>query len=111
MPPEKLDAAIIFAPVGYLVIAALKATCKGGIIVCGGIYMSDIPSFPYNLLWEERVIRSVANLERKDGEQLMQIAPQIPVKTEVTTFPLSEANRALDDLRSGELTGAAVLVI
>jgi propanol-preferring alcohol dehydrogenase len=111
MPPEKLDAAIIFAPVGPCVIAALKATCKGGIIVCGGIYMSDIPSFPYGLLWEERVIRSVANLERKDGEELMRIAPEVPIKTDVTTFPLSEANRALDDLRNGILTGAVVLVL
>lgn len=111
LPPQELDAAIIFAPVGALVIAALKATCKGGIIVCAGIHMSDIPSFPYKLLWEERVIRSVANLERKDGDELMRIAPQVPVKTEVTTFTLQEANRALESLRKGTLTGAAVLII
>ncbi len=110
-PPVKLDAAIIFAPVGSLVTAALKATGKGGIIVCAGIHMSDIPAFPYNLLWGERVIRSVANLQRKDGEALMKIAPIVPVQTEITTFPLGEANEALDGLRSGALTGAAVLTM
>ena len=111
LPPEKLDAAIIFAPVGSLIPAALKATNKGGVIVCGGIHMRDIPSFGYNLLWEERVIRSVANLMRSDGEGLMQIAPQVPVKTEVTTFPLSQANEAMDSLRNGEINGAAVLTM
>ena len=111
MPPEKLDAAIIFAPVGSLVPAALKATAKGGVVVCGGIHMSDIPSFKYSLLWEERVIRSVANLMRSDGEGLMQIAPEVPVKTEVTTFPLSQANEAMDSLRKGKINGAAVLTM
>lgn len=111
MPPEKLDSAIIFAPVGSLVPAALKATGKGGIIVCAGIHMSDIPAFPYNILWGERAIRSVANLQRRDGEELMKIATKVPVKTEVTTFPLSDANEALEGLRKGKLTGAAVLTI
>jgi propanol-preferring alcohol dehydrogenase len=111
MPQVKLDASIIFAPVGGLLPAALKATIKGGIVVCGGIYMSDIPSFSYDLLWEERKVVSVANLERKDGEGLMEIAPKVPVKTEVTTFPLAEANKALDKLRRGDITGAAVLVM
>lgn len=111
MPPEKLDAAIIFAPVGSLLPAALKATIKGGVVVCGGIHMSDIPSFGYNLLWEERVVRSVANLMRKDGEELMRIAPKVPVKTEVTTFPLLQANEAMDSLRKGEINGAAVLTM
>ena len=111
MPPEKLDAAIIFAPVGSLLPAALKATIKGGIVVCGGIHMSDIPSFGYNLLWEERVVRSVANLKRKDGEELMRVAPKVPVKTEVTTFPLLQANEAMDSLRKGQINGAAVLTM
>ena len=111
MPPEKLDAAIIFAPVGSLLPAALKATIKGGIVVCGGIHMSDIPSFGYNLLWEERVVRSVANLMRKDGEELMRVAPKVPVKTEVTTFPLLQANEAMDSLRKGQINGAAVLTM
>ncbi len=111
LPPVKLDAAIIFAPIGSLVIEALKATGKGSIIVCAGIHMSDIPAFPYHILWGERVIRSVANLQRKDGEALMKVAPCAPVKTEVTTFPLSDANSALDDLRNGILTGAAVLTM
>lgn len=111
MPPEKLDAAIIFAPVGSLLPAALKATIKGGVVVCGGIHMSDIPSFGYNLLWEERVVRSVANLMRKDGEELMRVAPKVPVKTEVTTFPLLEANEAMDSLRKGQINGAAVLTM
>jgi propanol-preferring alcohol dehydrogenase len=108
-PPEKLDAAIIFAPVGPLVVEALKATSKGGTIVSGGIHMSDIPAFPYHLLWEERVIRSVANLTRKDGEEFLSIAPKVPVKTEVQTVPLQDANRALERLRAGEIQGAAVL--
>lgn len=111
MPPEKLDAAIIFAPVGSLLPAALKATIKGGVVVCGGIHMSDIPSFEYNLLWEERVVRSVANLMRKDREELMRVAPKVPVKTEVTTFPLLEANEAMDSLRKGQINGAAVLTM
>ena len=108
-PPEKLDAAIIFAPVGPLVVEALKATSKGGTIVSGGIHMSDIPAFPYHLLWEERVIRSVANLTRKDGEEFLSIAPKVPVKTEVQTVPLQDANLALERLRAGEIQGAAVL--
>lgn len=111
LPPEELDAAIIFAPVGALVPAALKAICKGGVVVCGGIHMSDIPAFPYDILWGERVVRSVANLTRQDGEEFLALAPQVPVKTEVQTFPLKEANEALDRLRSGQITGAAVLVI
>jgi propanol-preferring alcohol dehydrogenase len=110
-PPQPLDAALIFAPVGPLVVAALSATAKGGVIVCGGIHMSDIPSFPYRLLWEERVIRSVANLTRQDGEEFLAIAPQVPIKTEVQPFQLEEANEALDRLRRGQLQGAAVLVI
>jgi alcohol dehydrogenase, propanol-preferring len=110
-PPVLLDAALIFAPVGPLVVAALRATAKGGVVVSGGIHMSDIPSFPYSLLWEERVVRSVANLTRQDGEEFLEIAPQVPVKTEVQTFPLEEANQALDKLRRGDLQGAAVLVV
>jgi len=110
-PPELLDAALIFAPVGPLVVEALQATMKGGIVVSGGIHMSDIPSFPYRLLWDERQIRSVANLTREDGEEFLAIAPQVPVKTQVTTYPLSDANQALDDLRAGQLQGAAVLVV
>ena len=110
LPPEKLDAAIIFAPVGKLVPAALKAVAKGGVVVCAGIHMSDIPSFPYQILWEERVLRSVANLTRRDGEEFLALAPQIPIQTEVTSFPLSEANEALDALRTGKINGAAVLV-
>ncbi|MFH1524165.1 MAG: zinc-dependent alcohol dehydrogenase family protein [Chloroflexota bacterium] len=110
-PPEKLDAALIFAPVGPLVVAALKATHKGGVVVCGGIHMSDIPSFPYSLLWEERVVRSVANLTRKDGEEFLALAPQVPVKTDVTTFPLEKAGEALDQLRDGQFVGAAVVRI
>ena len=111
LPPEKLDAAIIFAPVGKLVPAALKAVAKGGVVVCAGIHMSDIPSFPYQILWEERVLRSVANLTRRDGEEFLTLAPQIPIQTEVTSFPLSEANEALDALRTGKINGAAVLTI
>jgi len=109
-PPEPLDAAIIFAPVGSLIPAALRATVKGGIVVCGGIHMSDIPTFPYNILWEERTVRSVANLTRKDGEDLLRIAPQVPVKTEVELFPLAGANEALNRLREGRIQGAAVLI-
>ena len=111
MPPEKLDAAIIFAPVGALVPAALRALAKGGIVVCGGIHMSDIPSFPYVDLWNERVISSVANLTRRDGEEFLKIATRIPVKTKVKTFPLEEANTALEKFRAGKLDGTAVLVI
>ena len=110
MPPEPLDAAIIFAPVGSLVPAALKAVVKGGMVVCGGIHMSDIPSFPYSILWEERTVCSVANLTRKDGEELLSIAPKVPVTTEVEEFPLKAANQALDHLREGKLQGAAVLI-
>ena len=109
-PPEKLDAAIIFAPVGELIPQALKAVGKGGIVVCGGIHMSDIPSFPYSILWEERSVCSVANLTRRDGEEFMALAPKVPVHTEVQTFPLEEANEALNRLRAGRIQGAAVLV-
>jgi alcohol dehydrogenase, propanol-preferring len=109
-PPEQLDAAIIFAPVGALVPAALAATRKGGTVVCGGIHMSDIPAFPYRLLWEERVIRSVANLTRRDAEEFLALAPAAGIRTTTHTYPLAEANRALSDLRSGALQGAAVLV-
>ena len=111
MPPEKLDAAIIFASVGPLVPAALHALAKGGIVVCGGIHMTDIPSFPYADLWEERIITSVANLTRRDGEEFFNIAPRVPVKTKTETFPLEQANTALDRFRSGELKGTAVLVM
>ena len=111
LPPEELDAALIFAPVGPLMVAALKATAKGGVVVSGGIHMSDIPSFPYRLLWEERVMRSVANLTRRDGEEFLAIAPQVPVKTDVQTFPLEEANEALERLRKGQIEGAAVLTV
>ena len=111
IPPVKLDASIIFAPVGSLIPAALRASDKGGVVVCGGIHMSDIPQFPYEILWEERVVRSVANLTRRDGEELLSIAPKIPVKTEITLFPLEKANEALNDLRSGKLHGAAVLSV
>ena len=108
--PEELDAAIVFAPVGELVPAALRAVGKGGTVVCAGIHMSDIPSFPYELLWGERVVRSVANLTRRDGEEFLALAPQVPVRTEVEAFPLERANDALDRLRAGEVRGAAVLV-
>jgi propanol-preferring alcohol dehydrogenase len=111
LPPEELDAAIIFAPVGSLIPAALKASRKGGVVVSGGIHMSDIPSFPYDILWGERVVRSVANLTRTDGEEFLKIAPQVPVRTEVQTFPLEQANEALDRLRRGRIQGAAVLVV
>ncbi len=109
-PPEKLDAAIIFAPAGELVPHALKALGKGGIVVCGGIHMSDIPSFPYESLWNERSICSVANLTRRDGKEFFLIAPRIPVQTTVQTFPLEEANEALTRLREGKIKGAAVLI-
>jgi len=110
-PPKKLDAAIIFAPVGELVPKALGDVDKGGVIVCGGIHMSDIPAFPYRILWEERMIRSVANLTRKDGEQFLKIAPEIPIKTEIQTFALDKANDALNNLRQGKVHGAAVLTM
>jgi propanol-preferring alcohol dehydrogenase len=109
IPPEKLDAAIIFAPVGSLIPAGLRAVRKGGTVVCGGIHMTEIPSFPYRILWEERVVRSVANLTRRDGEELLAIAPKVPVKTEVRVFKLEEANEALDLLCQGNIKGAAVL--
>jgi propanol-preferring alcohol dehydrogenase len=109
-PPEELDAAILFAPVGSLVPAALRCVAKGGTVVCGGIHMSDIPSFPYRLLWGERVVRSVANLTRRDAEEFLALAPQVPVRTEVQVLPLSEANEALARLRAGRIRGAAVLV-
>jgi propanol-preferring alcohol dehydrogenase len=108
--PEELDAAIVFAPVGALVPAALRALAPGGVVVCAGIHMSDIPSFPYADLWRERSIRSVANLTRADGRELLDLAPRVPVRTHVTTYPLEHANDALDDLRGGRLEGAAVLV-
>ncbi|MFY2556161.1 zinc-dependent alcohol dehydrogenase family protein [Corallococcus terminator] len=109
LPPEPLDAAILFAPVGALVPAALRAVDKGGVVVCGGIHMSDVPSFPYSLLWEERVVRSVANLTRSDAMDFLVLAPSVPVRTEVRVFPLSEANEALTALREGHVRGAAVL--
>jgi alcohol dehydrogenase, propanol-preferring len=111
VPPQPLDAALVFAPVGTLVPLALQAVDKGGVVVCGGIHMSDIPSFPYRLLWQERVIRSVANLTRRDGEQLLEIAPRVPIRTQVQVFPLEQANEALSAIRSGRLEGAAVLAI
>ena len=109
-PPEELDAAIIFAPVGALVPIALRAVRKAGEVVCAGIHMSDIPSFPYELLWGERVVRSVANLTRRDGEEFLALAPQVPLRTEVETFRLEDANEALEQLRSGKIRGSAVLV-
>ena len=109
-PPELLDAAIIFAPVGPLVVAALRATAKGGTVVCAGIHMSKIPAFPYEILWGERVIRSVANLTRRDGEEFLALAPQVPVKTSVEVLRLDQANEALARLREGRITGALVLV-
>jgi alcohol dehydrogenase, propanol-preferring len=108
--PEELDAAIIFAPAGQLVPAALRATAKGGIVVCAGIHMSDIPSFPYDLLWGERVLRSVANLTREDGERFMELAPAVPVRTQVEAFPLAGANEALERLRAGRINGAAAII-
>ncbi len=110
-PPEPLDAAILFAPVGALVPAALGATAKGGRVVCAGIHMSDIPSFPYDLLWGERTIVSVANLTRRDGVEFLALAPKVPVRTEVETFPLAQANEALARVRHGRINGAAVLVM
>ncbi len=109
-PPDELDAAIIFAPVGALVPAALSALAKGGTVVCAGIHMSDIPAFPYELLWEERMVRSVANLTRADGEEFLSLAQQVPVRIELETLPLEQANEALDRLRSGRIRGSAVLV-
>jgi alcohol dehydrogenase, propanol-preferring len=109
--PEELDAAIVFAPVGALVPAALRAVGRGGSVVCAGIHMSDIPSFPYELLWEERVLRSVANLTRRDGHELLALAPAVPVRTSVEVFPLGEAEQALARLRAGGIRGAAVLRI
>lgn len=111
LPPEQVDAVIIFAPAGELVPQALRAVRKGGTVVCGGIHMSDIPSFPYSILWEERSICSVANLTRKDGEEFMALAPKVPVRAEVQTFPLAEANEALSRLRAGTIRGAAVLTM
>jgi alcohol dehydrogenase, propanol-preferring len=109
-PPAELDAALIFAPVGALIPIALAAVVKGGVVVAGGIHMSDIPSFPYGLLWGERAVRSVANLTRADAEEFLALAPTIPVRCAVRRYPLAEANQALDDLRAGRLRGAAVLV-
>ena len=108
-PPEELDAAIVFAPVGALVPAALSAVAKGAPVVCAGIHMSDIPSFPYELLWGERMVRSVANLTRRDGEEFLALAPRIPVRTRVTAYPLERAGEALEDLREGRVAGSAVL--
>ena len=110
-PPEPLDAAIVFAPVGSLVPTALSAVTKGGTVVCAGIHMSDVPSFPYSSLWGERVIRSVANLTRRDGEEFLALAPRVPVRTEVQPYPLERADAALEDLRAGRVRGAAVLHI
>jgi propanol-preferring alcohol dehydrogenase len=109
-PPDELDAAIIFAPAGELIPTALSALAKGGTLVCGGIHMSEIPTFPYRLLWGERAVRSVANLTRRDGEEFLALAPQVPVRTEVETFALTDANEALKRLREGRIRGAAVLV-
>lgn len=110
-PPQELDGAIIFAPVGRLVPAALRATAKGGRVVCAGIHMTDIPQFPYEILWGERAIVSVANLTRRDGEEFFAVAPDVPVRTQVTTYPLEQADQALSDLRDGTIGGAGVLVI
>ncbi|MGP1386308.1 MAG: zinc-dependent alcohol dehydrogenase family protein [Thainema sp.] len=110
-PPELLDAAIIFAPVGSLVPTALRVLVKGGVVVCAGIHMSEIPSFPYEILWGERQVRSVANLTRRDGEDFLQLAPRVPIQTEVTPFTLAQANEALNALRSGKINGSAVLVV
>ncbi|MCS7301049.1 MAG: zinc-dependent alcohol dehydrogenase family protein [Fimbriimonadales bacterium] len=111
MPPEPLDGAILFAPAGELVPAALRAVAKGGVVVCGGIHMSDIPSFPYSILWGERVVRSVANLTRADGEAFFEAVRQRPIRTHTTPFPLEQANEALEALREGRIQGAAVLVV
>jgi propanol-preferring alcohol dehydrogenase len=110
-PPEELDAAILFAPAGELVPIALQALAKGGVVVCAGIHMSEVPAFPYELLWGERQVRSVANLTRADGEEFLALAPQVPVRTHVEAFPLEQANDALDRLRSGRIRGAAVLTL
>jgi alcohol dehydrogenase, propanol-preferring len=110
-PPEPLDAAIVFAPVGPLVPVALRALAPGGVVVCAGIHMSDIPSFPYDILWMERSLRSVANLTRLDGTEFLELAPRVPVRTKVTTYPLAATNEALADLRAGRFTGAAVIVV
>jgi propanol-preferring alcohol dehydrogenase len=110
-PPDELDAAIVFAPVGALVPVALRALAKGGVVVCAGIHMSDIPAFPYELLWGERVLRSVANLTRRDGEEFLVLAPRVPIRTEIELFPLAAANDALRRLRAGETRGAAVLEV
>jgi propanol-preferring alcohol dehydrogenase len=110
-PPERLDAALIFAPVGPLVPAALRAVERGGTVVCAGIHMSDIPSFPYRLLWQERVVRSVANLTRRDGEEFLALAAQVPVRTDIQQYALAQANEALGDLRAGRVRGAAVLSV
>jgi alcohol dehydrogenase, propanol-preferring len=110
-PPEELDAAIIFAPVGELVPLALRTLAKGGSVVCAGIHMTDIPAFPYELLWEERVLRSVANLTRRDGEEFLALAPQVPVRAVVETFPLERANEALEAMRGGRIQGSAVLEV
>ncbi|MBW4047096.1 MAG: alcohol dehydrogenase, partial [Proteobacteria bacterium] len=110
-PPAELDAAIIFAPVGALIPRALKAVRKGGRVVCAGIHMSDIPSFPYQLMWQERQLVSVANLTRRDGVDFLRLAPQIGLKTTITRYPLRQANQALADLRAGQFNGAAVLVV
>lgn len=109
-PPEPLDAAILFAPVGALVPAALRAVDRGGVVVCAGIHMSEIPAFPYEILWQERAVRSVANLTRRDGTEFLALAPRVPVRTEVATLPLEQANEALARLREGRVTGALVLV-
>ena len=111
LPPDELDAAILYAPVGKLVPTALRALAKGGIVVCAGIHMSDIPSFPYHILWGERSVRSVANLTRRDGEEFLALAPRVPVKTDVEAFPLDQANEALNRLRAGKIRGAAVLTM
>ena len=111
MPPEKLDAALVFAPVGELVVSALKATHKGGVVVCGGIHMSDVPAFPYSLLWEERVIRTVANLTRRDGEEFLALAPLVRVRTDIKVFPLEQVGEALEQLRHGKFVGAAVVSV
>jgi propanol-preferring alcohol dehydrogenase len=110
-PPEPLHAAIVFAPVGALVPAALRAVAPAGVVVCAGIHMSDIPSFPYEILWEERVVRSVANLTRRDGEEFMRLAPEAGIRTEIERYPLEDAGQALDRLRAGEVRGAAVLTV
>ena len=110
IPPEELDAAIIFAPIGALVPAALRAIRPGGIVICGGIHMSDIPAFPYDILWREKRLVSVANLTRRDAEEFLALAPKVPIRVTTESLPLSQANTALTRLREGKLTGAAVLI-